>query len=77
MKKRITFYGTTVELELNAVTSKRVERYIRRKLNDTTYYIQKKRDGSYMFYYEAQPADHVPAGYYYCEFHIDEIVETE
>jgi hypothetical protein len=72
MNKRITFYGRTIELILEAIDYKHVAKYIRKKLDEYSFYIQKKRDGSYIFYYEAQPNDGVPSGYYACEFSFDE-----
>ena len=63
----------TIELELQEIEYKKVAKYIRKKLDEYTFYIQKKRDGSYIFYYEAQPEDKVPTGYYACEFSFDEM----
>lgn len=72
MNKRIRLYGMTIEFELVETEYKKVAKYIRKKLGENTFYIQKKRDGSYIFYYEAQPNDDVPSGYYACEFSFDE-----
>lgn len=75
MRKRIRFYGITVELELSIASRKDVSAYIQKKLEDTTFYIQKKRNGSYIFYYEATADDDVPTGYYTCEFSINDTNE--
>lgn len=73
MSKRIRFYGMTIELELQPIEYKEVAKYIRKKLDESTFYIQKKRDGSYKFFYEAQASDNVGSGYYVCEFSFDEM----
>ena len=73
MNKRIRFYGMTIEFELQEMEYKKVAKYIRKKRDENTFYIQRKRDGSYIFYYEAQAEDGVRTGYYACEFSFDEM----
>jgi len=77
MIKRIECYGITIELNLDAMEYKQVAKYIRKKLDESNFYIQKKRDGSYIFYYASLPSDNVPSGYYACEFSFDEITDEE
>lgn len=68
MTKKIRCYGIMIELALEETPTKRIPKYIRQKLIDNSFYIQRKRDGYYKFYYDAQPNDGVPMGYYTCEF---------
>lgn len=63
----------TIEFELTEIAYKNVAKYIRKKLDENTFYIQRKRDGSYIFYYEAQAEDGVRTGCYACEFSFDEL----
>lgn len=62
MTKKILFYGMIIELHLRNATNKEVSRYIRRKLEEDDYYIQKKHDGTYIYYYSTN------TGYYLCVF---------
>ena len=68
MRKRIRFYGITVELILEHISYKKIPKYVRTKLEDADFYIQKKRNGSYMFYCQAYTSNRIPTGYYVCEF---------
>lgn len=68
MTKLIIFYEATIELALRLAEKKEVSRFVRDKLEQNTFYVQKKRNGSYIYYCHSNNEDSVPLGYYICEF---------